>query len=78
MKKVLLVFLMLCLSSFASADMWDTLKKKALDTVDVVGDAVSSGAEAVTDMAVPDRSRQEIDDMAASTLVRLFTENPGA
>ena len=78
MKKAWALALFLYLPLPASAGVWDTIKKGASDTADAVGEAVSSGAEAVTDVARPDRSREEIDDMAAASLQRLFAENPGA
>ena len=75
MKTFRALALFLCLPLSASAGVWDSIKKGASETGDAIGDAVSSGAEAVTDLARPDRSRQEIDDMAASSLQRLFAEN---
>jgi lipid-binding SYLF domain-containing protein len=62
----------------ASASLWDDIKKGTADTANAVGGAVSKGAETVTDLAKPDRSRQEIDDMAFDTLNRLFAVNPEA
>jgi lipid-binding SYLF domain-containing protein len=58
--------------------MWDAVKEGASNASEAVGGAVSSGAEAVTNVAKPDRSRQEIDDMAAGALRELFAANPDA
>ena len=78
MNKTLAFILMSSLPLCASAGLWDDVKKGASDAAEAVGGAVSSGAKAVTDVATPDRSRQEIDDMASSTMERLFAEKPSA
>lgn len=75
--------------SFGTAGVWDSIKDGAAKTAGAVGDAAkkgantvgnaaSDGAEAITDAATPDRSRQEIDTMAANTLRELFAEQPRA
>jgi lipid-binding SYLF domain-containing protein len=78
MKKLLVVVCFLCLPLAASGGIWDTIKERTSDVSEAVGDTVSAGAEAVTDVAKPNRSRQEIDDMAAGALQDLFAANPGA
>ena len=78
MKKLIVVVCLLCLPLAASGGVWDKIKSGASNASDAVSGAVSSGAEAVTDVAKPDRSRQEIDDMAAGALRQLFAANPDA
>lgn len=61
-----------------AAGLWDEVKEGVSKGADAVGSAVSSGAEAVTDAAKPRRTRQQVDEMAAATLARLFTVKPDA
>ncbi len=75
MTKLLVAIGLFCLPLVAFGGMWDKMKQGASEATETVGDAVSSGAEAVTDVAAPDRSHQEIDDMAASALHELFMAN---
>lgn len=89
MKAFTLIVALLAAPALTTAGTWDKIKQGASATVTTVGGAVSSGAkavggaasdgaEAVTDVVAPDRSRTEIDDMAAATLNELFATNAGA
>jgi len=81
-----LVFLLLVSPAVATAGFLDSVGKGLSDTADAVGDAVttganavgnaaSDGADAVTDVASGNKSRTEIDSMAADALRRLFAAN---
>jgi lipid-binding SYLF domain-containing protein len=78
MNRTLIIAMLLLPGLASSSGMWEDIKKGASDVGEAVGDAVSSGAEVVTDLATPANSRQEIDTMASNTLNRLFAENADA
>lgn len=89
LRVVALFVLLLLAPPLSRAGVWDTIKKGASDTAQAVGDAAekgatavggaaSDGAEAITDVVTPDRSRQEINSMAAETIEELFAKSSAA
>ena len=89
MRHLALISLLTVVPAVASASTWEAIKKGASETAEAAGGAVSSGArvvggaasdgaEAVTDAVAPERSREEVDQMAAATLKKLFSQRPDA